>query len=92
MAAMNLALSSGDEDAALVAFAAARERDIDEVIAHAIDLKEDWEALYSELIAASGDPDLDPGDKFELFAQPLPDKNALLSAPQSDINVYGQIG
>jgi hypothetical protein len=89
---MDLALDAGLEDAALLAFAAGRQRDFDDVVAHAIDAREDWADLYSELAQAAQDPDLDPGDRFELFAQPAPQKQNLLGAPQRDINLYGQLG
>src|SRR5215204_1507313 len=53
-AAMDMALASGDEDAALVAFSAARERDLDAVVSHAITIREDWEDLMAEMnLAAS---------------------------------------
>ena len=93
IAAMDLAVSSGDEDAALVAFAAARQRDLERAVAHAIDIREDWEELYAELSMAENDPEIDPGDRFEMFAQDLPTRQQILTrGGQPDINIYGQMG
>lgn len=93
IAAMDMALDAGDEDAALLAFAAGRQRDLDKVVDHAIAAREDWAELYTELAEAANDPELDPGDRFELFAQKAPSKSdLLLGAPQPDINIYGQVG
>jgi hypothetical protein len=92
IAAMDLAIQSGDEDAALVAFAAGRQRDLEEVVAHAVDLSEEWGALYAELQLAQNQPELDPGDVFEMYAQPVPSRHEILGGPQRDINVYGQMG
>lgn len=91
IAAMDMALGAGDEDAALLAFQAGRQRDLEEVVAHAIDVREDWSDLYVELADAANNPDLDPGDRFELFAQKAPSKQDLLGATQSDINVTGML-
>lgn len=89
--AMDLALAAGDEDAALVAFAAARQRDVEEVVAHALTVREDWADLYAELVEAANDPELDPGDRFEMFAQPAPTKETILGGPPSDRNLYGMM-
>jgi hypothetical protein len=91
IAAMDMALNAGDEDAALVAFAAARQRDLEEVVAHAITVREDWAGLYTELTEAQNEPELDPGDRFELFARPAPTKEDILGAPQTDRNIYGML-
>jgi predicted nuclease with TOPRIM domain len=91
ISAMDMALTADDIDAALVAFAAARQRDQEEVVAHAIDTREDWADLYGELAEAANDPELDPGDRFEMFAQPAPTKENILGAPQTDRNVFGMM-
>jgi hypothetical protein len=91
ISAMDMALTAGDEDAALVAFTAGRQRDLEEVVAHAIDAKEDWADLYGELAEAQDDPELDPGDRFEMFAQPAPSKENLLGVPQTDRNIFGMM-
>jgi len=94
-ATMDLSLSSGDEDAALLAFQAGRQRDLEEVTSHAITIREDWAEFYSELIEIEKDQglELDPGDRFEMLASPAPTKEDLriLGAPQSDINIYGRM-
>ncbi len=89
--AMDMALDAGDEDAALVAFAAGRQRDLEEVTSHAITVNEDWSELYTELAEAANDLGLDPGDKFETLAPSIPTKEAIFNQMQSDINVYGQM-
>ncbi len=91
IAAMDMALSAGDEDAALVAFSAARQRDLQEVVAHALDIREDWADLYAELAEAENDKELDPGDRFEMFAQKAPSKETLFGGPPSDINLTGMM-
>ncbi len=91
IAAMDMALDGGDEDAALLAFQAGRRRDLDEVVAHAITAHEGWADLYTELAEAANDLGLDPGDRWETLAPPAPTKYDLLNAPQSDINFYGSL-
>ncbi len=91
IAAMDMALDGGDEDAALLAFQAGRRRDLDEVVAHAITVNEAWGELYAELSEAANDLGLDPGDRFETLAPPAPSKYDILHAPQSDINFYGSL-
>ncbi|MCA1702014.1 MAG: hypothetical protein LC781_03740 [Actinobacteria bacterium] len=88
---MDMALDAGDEDAALVAFAAGRQRDLEEVTSHAITINETWSELYNELSEAANDLGLDPGDKFDTLAPKLPSKEAIFNQMQSDINVYGQM-
>jgi len=95
-AGLDMALSAGDEDAALVALSAARQRDLEQVVAHAITLREDWADLFGELAEADTDSiDMEAGDKFELFAQKTPTaqdiKQGLLSAPQSNANIIGRM-
>ncbi len=89
--AMDSALTSGDEDAALLAFQIARQRDLEKVVAHAVTVREDWGDLYGELMEAAEDPELDPGDRFEMFAKPAPTKEAILAAPLDDRNIYGMM-
>lgn len=91
MAAMDMALDAGDEDAALVAFAAGRQRDLEEVVAHAVTVREDWGDLYAELAEVANEPELDPGDRFEMWAQKAPGKEALFGGPPSDINLTGMM-
>ncbi len=91
IAAMDMALDGGDEDAALLAFQAGRQRDLEEVVAHAITVREDWGDLYAELAEAANDPELDPGDRFEMFAQKAPTKETILGGPPSDRNTYGMM-
>lgn len=86
--AMDMALAAGDEDAALVAFAAARRRDLAEVVSHAITVNERWGDLYGELAEAANDPELDPGDRFEMFAQK---PSNILDAPPTDRNTFGMM-
>jgi len=95
-AAMDAALQAGDEDAGLVAFQAARNRDLEMVVAHAATVRERWGGLLAELAEADTDNiDMEPGDKFELGAQKTPTqqdiKNGILSAPQTNANVLGRM-
>src|SRR5215207_3395047 len=64
VAAMDMSLKAGDEDSALVAFQAGREREFEEVVSHAITINEEWEALYNELALAENDEEIDSGDRF----------------------------
>jgi hypothetical protein len=92
---MDAALQADDEDAALVAFQAARNRDLEMVDAHAVTVREDWADLYGELQEAEQNIDMEAGDKFELFAQKTPTqqdiKQGILSAPQTNANVLGRM-
>ncbi len=91
---MDMALSSGLEDAALLAFAAGRGRDLEEVVAHALDHGPDeWSELYTDLVEASSQPELDPADMFEAIASryPAPSKQDILKQGQPDINKYGMM-
>lgn len=49
------------------------------------------ESFYAELAQAESVPELEPGDRFEIFAQAAPTKQDLLGAPQADISTYGQL-
>jgi hypothetical protein len=91
MNALEMALSTGNENAALLAFQAARERDLDAVISRAITLREDWADLYEELIEAQQEPEFPADDRFEQLAQDGPTKADILAAPQSDINISGMM-
>ncbi len=94
-AAMDMSIASGDEDAALLAFQAGRQRDLEEVTSHAITIREDWAEFYSELIEIEKDQglELDPGDRFEMLASPAPTKEDLriLGAPLDSRNIYGMM-
>jgi hypothetical protein len=89
--AMDMALDGGDEDAALLAFAAGRRRELDEVTSHGVTVNEEWGELYAELSEAANDLGLDPGDRWETLAPPAPTKYDLLNAPQSDIDFFGSL-
>jgi len=88
---MDLALAGGHEDAALLAFQVARERDLEEVISHAITVNERWAELYSDLTENENDVglELDAGDKFETLAPKAPSRFDILAASKADIDVYG---
>jgi hypothetical protein len=89
--ALDMALDGGDEDAALLAFAAGRRRDIEEVTSHAITVNEEWGELYAELAEAASDLALDPGDRFETLAPAPPSKFDILHAPQNNIDFYASL-
>ncbi len=91
IAAMDMALAGGGEDAALLAFAAGRRRDLDEVTSHGVTVNEGWGELYAELSEAASDLGLDPGDRFEQLAPPAPSKFDILHTPQSDVNFYASL-
>ncbi len=87
---MDMALDGGDEDSARLAFQAARQRDLDEVVAHAVTVNEEWGDLYGELMEAANDPELGPGDRFEMFAKKSPSSYDLYNKP-NDINRAGMM-
>lgn len=91
--AMDSAFGLGDagEDAALLAFQMARQKDFEQAVAHALDAHEGWSELYEDIAEGGGDPDLDPGDRFEMFAADVPTAAGILGASQPDANVYGQM-
>jgi len=92
--ALDAALRLGDagEDSALLFFQVARQKDFDDVVAWATDLREDWAELYVDILEGTNQPDVDPGDRFELLASKSPDRYDLINrAAQPDINRYGQM-
>ena len=91
--AMDASLGLGDvgEEAALLCFQMARQKDLEHAVAHAITVREDWAETYEDIILASQEPDLEAGDRFEILAQPAPTKQDLLGGRQSDLNLYGQL-
>jgi hypothetical protein len=90
--ALDSALTSGNEDQALLAFQIARERDLEDVVSHAVTVREDWGDLYGELAEAAEDPGLDAGDRFEMFATKVPSKESLLANyPVENRNIYGMM-
>jgi hypothetical protein len=93
MAALDAALQLGEagEDTALLFFQVARQRDLSEVVAHAVDMREDWSEIYEDILEGSAQPSVDPADRFEMLAPKSVTKQDLLVTPQSDANVYGQL-
>jgi len=92
--ALDAALRLGDagEDSALLFFQVARQKDFDDLVAWATDLREDWAELYVDILEGTNQPDVDPGDRFELLASKSPDRYDLINrAAQPDINRYGQM-
>jgi hypothetical protein len=89
--ALDMALSAGDEDAALIAFQAGRARDLEEVTSHAITHHEAWGELYAELSEAASDLGIDAADKWETLAPPPPTKYDILHTPQNDIDFYASL-
>ena len=92
--ALDMALAAGDEDAVLLAFKAGRQRGLDAVIGHALTQGPDeWETLYVDAQAAGEQPEVDPGDRFEILAQrfPAPTKQDILAQGQPGINVSGML-
>ncbi len=91
LVAMDLALASGDEDAALLAFAAGMQRDLEAVTSHAITVNEAWAELYAELTEAANDLGLDAASRFETLAPAPPSKFDILHAPQNNIDFYASL-
>ncbi len=89
--AMDLALSAGDKDAALLSFAAGMQRDLEEVVSHGLTLRDDWAGLYGELTEGANALALDPGDRFETLAPPALSKNDILAGPQNNIDFYASL-
>ncbi len=91
LVAMDLALASGDEDAALLAFAAGMQRDLEAVTSHGLTIRDDWAGLYGELTEGANSLALDPGDRFETLAPPALSKNDILAGPQNNIDFYASL-
>ncbi len=93
MDALDAALQLGEagEETALLFFQIARQRDLSEVIARAVDMREDWGEIFEDILEGSAQPDVDPGDRFELLAPKSVTKQDILVVPQSDGNVYGSL-
>jgi hypothetical protein len=77
---MDASLAAGFEDAALLALQVARQRNLEEVVSHALTINETWEQLYSELVEAQNLPEIEPSARFDLVAPPAPSKSDLLRA------------
>ena len=86
-----LRLGEAGEDSALLFFQTARQKDYDDVVAWATDLREDWAEAYAVILEGSSQPDVDPGDRFEQLAAAAPSKYELFNAAQPEINVYGSL-
>jgi hypothetical protein len=93
MDALDAALQLGDvaEATALLFFQVARQRDLTGVTARAVDLRPDWSEIYEDILLGSSQPDVDPGDRFEMLAPKSVTKQDILVVPQSDANVYGSL-
>ncbi|MDP8951024.1 MAG: hypothetical protein M3N18_02100 [Actinomycetota bacterium] len=91
--ALDAALRLGErgEQSALLFFRIARQKDFDDVVAHAIDLREDWQEAYVDILEGSEQPDVDPGDRFETLAGKPPSRQDILRGRQADINAYGSL-
>jgi hypothetical protein len=93
MDALDAALQLGEagENTAKLFFQVARRRDLSEVIARAVDMREDWSEIYEDILEGGSQPDFDPGDRFELLAPKSVTKQDILVTPQSDANIYGSL-
>ena len=91
--ALDAALQLGEagENTALLIFQIGRRRDLSEVIARAVDMREDWSEIYEDILEGSSQPDVDPADRFELLAPKSVTKQDILVTPQSDANIYGAL-
>ena len=86
-----LGLGEAGEDSARLFFQTARQKDYDDVVAWATDLREDWAEAYAVILEGSSQPDVDPGDRFEQLAAAAPSKYDLLHADQPTINSLGSL-
>jgi hypothetical protein len=76
---IDLALDTGNEDAALLAFRVARQRDLEEVVSHALTIREDWEEPCAELQEAANQPQIEPEVRFDMVAPEAPSKHDLIN-------------
>jgi hypothetical protein len=86
-----LGLGEAGEDSARLFLQTARQKDYDDVVAWATDMREDWAEAFAVILEGSAQPDVDAADMFERLAAAAPSKYDLLNAAQPDINVYGQM-
>ncbi len=86
-----LGLGEAGEDSARLFFQTARQKDYDDVVAWATDLREDWAEAYAVILEGTSQPDVDAGDRFEQLAAAAPSKYELFNAAQPDINVFGSL-
>jgi hypothetical protein len=86
-----LRLGEAGEDSALLFFQTARQKDFDDVVAWATDLRPDWAEAYVVILEGTSQPDVDPGSRFEQLAAAAPSKYELFNAAQPEINVYGSL-
>ena len=86
-----LRLGEAGEDSALLFLQTARQKDFDDVVAWAIDLRPDWAEAYVVILEGTSQPDVDAGDRFEQLAAAAPSRYELFNAAQPDINVYGSL-
>ena len=79
--ALDIALDLGEEgeDAALLCFRVGRQKDLEMVVARAIDRREDWEELYGELQEAANQPEIEPATRFDMVAPEAPSKHDLIN-------------
>jgi len=86
-----LGLGEAGENSALLFLQTARQKDYDDVVAWATDVRPDWGEAYAVILEGTSQPDVDAGDMFERLAAAAPSKYELFNAAQPDINVFGQM-